>query len=263
MAKTGWTRQQLLVAFSLYCQMPFGKMHSRNPEIIKYAKLIGRTSSALAMKLTNIASLDPAITSTGRKGLEGASTADKTMWQEMQADWERFAMEAQQAASEFGVTTAEFEPTSGNAFIEDDAIDYTGSDKAVQTTTRIGQNFFRRSVLSAYEYQCCITGLAIPKLLVASHIVPWRVDKANRLNPSNGLCLTMLHDKAFDTGIITITEDMTVKVSRKRTAATDHFFNLALMAYDSKPIALPKKFRPRTDFLAYHRQHIFERGDWS
>ncbi len=42
-AGTGWTRNQLLVAFNLYCQMQFGKMHSRNPEIIKYAELIGRT----------------------------------------------------------------------------------------------------------------------------------------------------------------------------------------------------------------------------
>lgn len=63
--RLAWTRQQLLVAFSLYCQTPFGKLHSRNPEIIKYADLINRTPSALAMKLTNIASLDPAITSTG------------------------------------------------------------------------------------------------------------------------------------------------------------------------------------------------------
>ena len=67
--RSGWTRQQLLVAFNLYYQMPFGKLHSRNPEIIKYADLIERTPSALAMKLTNIASLDPEITSTGRKGL--------------------------------------------------------------------------------------------------------------------------------------------------------------------------------------------------
>ena len=87
MASKGWTRQQLHVAFGLYCQMPFGKMHSKNPEIIKYAELIDRTPSALAMKLTNIASLDPAIISTGRKGLSGASSADKKMWEEMQNDW--------------------------------------------------------------------------------------------------------------------------------------------------------------------------------
>ena len=97
--KNGWTRNQLLIAFNLYCQMPFGKMHSRNPEIIKYAEIIGRTPSALAMKLTNIASLDPAITSTGRCGLKGFSTSDQAMWAEMQADWDHFANEMQQAVT--------------------------------------------------------------------------------------------------------------------------------------------------------------------
>jgi predicted restriction endonuclease len=225
-------------------------MHSRNPEIIKYAELIGRTPSALAMKLTNIASLDPEITSTGRKGLEGASAADKTMWEEMQADWGRFAIEMQEAVSSFGGIT---ETEADDSLVPDEVIDYTGSNKTIQTTTRIGQDFFRRSVLSAYDYRCCITGLAVPKLLVASHIVPWRVDAKNRLNPRNGLCLSMLHDKAFDIGIITISEDMTVRVSQKHAADADRFFKSALFAYDGKPIALPEKFRPHADFLARHR----------
>jgi len=233
-------------------------MHSRNPEIIKYAELIGRTPSALAMKLTNIASLDPAITSTGRKGLEGASAADKTMWEEMQAHWEQFAIEAQNAASVLGATTV-FEATAGDASIPDEVVDYTGSNKIVQTTTRIGQDFFRRSVLSAYNYRCCITGLSVPKLLVASHIIPWRVDAANRLNPRNGLCLSILHDKSFDAGIIAIEEDMTVSVSRKHVTTIDHFFKSALLAYDGKPILLPEKFSPLAEFLSYHRQNIFDK----
>ena len=255
--RTGWTRQQLLVAFNLYCQMPFGKMHSRNPDIIKHADLIGRTPSALAMKLTNIASLDPAITSTGRKGLEGASAADKAMWEEMQVDWQQFAIEAQHAATVFGATT-EFGAAVDDTFVPDEIVDYTGSTKTIQATTRVGQDFFRRSVLSAYNYRCCITGLAVPKLLVASHIIPWRVDATNRLNPRNGLCLSMLHDKAFDAGIIAITEDMTISVSRKHVTNTDHFFNSALLAYDGKLIVLPEKFHPLAEFLAYHRKYVFE-----
>ncbi len=255
--RTGWTRQQLLVAFNLYCQMPFGKMHYRNPEIIQYAELIGRTPSALAMKLTNIASLDPAIISTGRKGLGNAAAVDRAMWDEMQADWQQFAIEAQQAARNFGVA-AEFQFTVNEDFMPDGAIDYTGSNKLIQKTTRIGQDFFRNSVLSAYNYRCCITGLAIPNLLVASHIIPWRSDEKNRLNPRNGLCLSMLHDKAFDVGIITIAEDMTVKISRKYFVNTDLFFTSALLAYNKKPIELPKKLCPDNEFLAYHRKHIFE-----
>jgi len=256
-ARNGWTHQQLLVAFNLYCQMPFGKMHSRNPEIIKYAELIGRTPSALAMKLTNIASLDPAITSTGRKGLRGASTADKIMWEEMQADWEQFAIKSQQAVSAFGAT-AKFEATICDTSILNEIIDYTGSNKTAQTTIRVGQDFFRRSVLSAYNFRCCITGLAVPKLLVASHIVPWRIDAANRLNPKNGLCLSMLHDKAFDTSIITIAEDMTICVSPEYAENADHFFKSALLAYNGKLIALPEKFQPHREFLDYHRQYVFK-----
>ncbi len=256
-AKTGWTRQQLLVAFNLYCQMPFGKMHGRNPEIVKYAELIGRTPSALAMKLTNIASLDPAITSTGRKGLDGASAADRTMWEEMQADWQCFAVEAQHATDIFGATTG-LEIIIDETPLPNEPIDYTGSNKTVQTTIRIGQNFFRRSVLSAYNYRCCISGLSMSKLLVASHIVPWRTEAANRLNPRNGLCLSALHDKAFDAGIIAIAEDMTVCVSRKHAVDADHFFKSALMAYDGKAIAVPEKFHPIAEFLAYHRRHVFE-----
>lgn len=256
-ARIGWTRQQLLVAFNLYCQMPFGKMHSRNPNIIKHAEMIGRSPSALAMKLTNIASLDPAITSTGRKGLEGASAADKSMWKEMQGNWEQFAIEAQRTLSTFGIAN-ESEAVIDDMSIPDEVIDYTGSNKTVQTTTRIGQDFFRRSVLSAYNYRCCITGLSVPKLLVASHIKPWRVDATNRLNPRNGLCLSMLHDKAFDAGIIAISNEMTVSVSRKYADNTDQFFNSALLAYDGKPIVLPEKFCPLAEFLAYHRQHVFD-----
>ncbi|MGE0188114.1 MAG: HNH endonuclease [Steroidobacteraceae bacterium] len=251
----GWTRQQLLVAFSLYCQMPFGKMHSRNPEIIKYAKLIGRTQSALAMKLTNIASLDPVITSSGRKGLDGASAADRAMWDEMQRNWEDFALESRAVLSSFG---ADNEADSGIDASALESASYEGKNKTAMVAIRMGQGFFRRSVLSAYDNQCCITGLAMPELLVASHIVPWRDDEKNRLNPMNGLCLSVMHDKAFDIGIITISEDMTVKVSRKYLESKNHFFGTALIAYDGKTIAAPKKFHPREEFLAIHRRRFSE-----
>ncbi|MEQ1916508.1 MAG: HNH endonuclease, partial [Gallionella sp.] len=182
---------------------------------------------------------------------------DKAMWLEMESDWDNFAIETERAIEALGVGVS-IEPTIPSELtLEEGNIDYTGSNKQVITSTRVGQNFFRRAVLSAYQYKCCITGLAVPRLLVASHIVPWRDDASNRLNPKNGLCLSMLHDKAFDVGVITITENMTVMVSRKQASADDYFFNSALLAYDGKSIASPEKFAPHQDFLAYHRQHIF------
>ncbi len=256
-----WTRRQLLVAFNLYCKIPFGKLHQRNPEIIKYAELLGRTASALAMKLTNIASLDPAITATGRKGLKGASKADRQMWTEMQDGWEQFVAQSEDAINEV-LSKISIE---NNIILDEkrpfkELQDYTGENKIVTSKIRVGQNFFRRAVLSAYDNKCCITGLSVSQLLVASHIVPWSVDRENRLNPRNGLSLSMLHDKAFDSGLITIDSDMKVCVStRKSIPKNDKFFISALQNYHGKPIFQPEKFQPHEDFLAYHRKNIFEK----
>lgn len=256
-----WNRNQLLVAFNLYCQMPFGKMHARNPEIIKFAALIDRTPSALAMKLTNIASLDPAITSTGRKGLDGASSTDKVMWNEMQSDWASFALESQAVVDAIvqrnDVVLETLLPTAALAE-EKEEFDYSAQDKTSLVKIRIGQHFFRRSVLSAYLGRCCITGLTEPKLLVASHIVPWRTNTNHRLNPHNGLCLSVLHDKAFDLGMFTLTLDFKIKTSSRIQAMSDNLFsNEWLVKLEGKQIELPEKFRPELEFLDWHHQNIF------
>jgi len=108
MAPLNWSRDQSLVAFSLYWRLPFGRFHSNNPEIIKYAALIQRTPSALAMKLSNIASLDPAILMTGRSGLKAASKMDKALWQEMQQDWPTFVLAMAQAQASFALQHCQF-----------------------------------------------------------------------------------------------------------------------------------------------------------
>ncbi len=249
-----WTRQHLLIAFALYCRLPFGRFHRGNPEIVKFADAIGHSPSSLAMKLSNIASLDPAITSTGRVGLRGASAADRAMWTEMKNNSENFALECQTALQEVEGQVA---PTSDS--VEDVDIDRVGEDRVVQATERIGQSFFRSMVLSAYGGRCCITGLSVPRLLVASHIVPWRINKLHRLNPRNGLALSALHDRAFDAGLITINEDMTVRVSDKHSAMSDDFFSKAIEYYRGKPIHLPKKFGIGEEFLAFHREHVFQK----
>ena len=251
--RVAWTRQQLLVAFALYCRLPFGRLHYRNPEIVAMADAIGRTPSALAMKLTNIASLDPSITSTGRKGLSGVSATDRAMWDEMNSDWERFAIESQQAVTE--VTSSNM-PTI-DAPIDDIVVTRSGYNRVAQTTVRVGQRFFRSAVLSAYNECCCITGLSIPTLLIASHIIPWSDNPSHRLNPRNGLALSALHDKAFDAGIITVQEDLTILVSSNCKWDRDEFFTSSIAAYDGRPIRRPEKFAPDSEFLAYHREHIF------
>lgn len=249
-----WTRQELLVAFSLYCRMPFGSLHSNNPKITKAAHAISRTPSALAMKLTNIASIDPEITSSGRRGLKNASTKDRSMWEEMQHDWEAFAINCEHAMSEI----EEVVHHAGAEETDEDSLVRTGEDREARTTVRIGQAFFRSAVLSAYNGRCCITGLSVSQLLVAGHIIPWHLDKRNRVNPRNGLLLSVLHEKAFDIGLITINSDMTVRVARNYQVMNDIFFASSIRNYEGKPIFLPDKFAPEKDFLAFHREHVFQ-----
>ncbi|CAN5903799.1 HNH endonuclease [soil metagenome] len=255
-----WTREQLLVAFNLYCQLPFGKLHSRNPDIIRLAEMIGRKPGALAMKLVNIASLDPVLRNSGRSGLSGASKMDRDMWTEMQRDWNAFALESQTVVdvlvNESKVELSE-EITTSSDDVSTEA-NYSADTRTVQTQARIGQNFFRRSVLSAYAGRCCITGLAHPGLLVASHIVPWSADKENRLNLRNGLCLSMLHDKAFDQGLIALNPDYTIKVSASiNKLKSNPFASEWLIGLEGKAITLPEKFSPALEFIEWHRQHIF------
>jgi hypothetical protein len=77
-----WTQQELELALDLYGRIPFGLMHQHNLDVTALAKTIGRTPSAVAMKLGNFASLDPKITQTGRKGLNQASALDRRVWAE-------------------------------------------------------------------------------------------------------------------------------------------------------------------------------------
>jgi len=249
-----WSREQLKLAFYLYCQLPFGKLHSNNPDVINLAARIGRTPSAVAMKLGNFASLDPSITNSGRKGLEGASQLDREVWEEFNADWERLAMEG---AALMGDEAALNSGDSDESVPKDD---FTGETRSAVVEQRIKQGFFRRAVLSGYRGRCCMSGLDIATLLVASHIIPWSKDKANRLNPRNGLCLSVLHDRAFDQGFITLTNDLRVLVSRPLRENGNDFTRGIFGPLHGRPIDLPERFGPDQAFLNWHRQERFVGG---
>jgi hypothetical protein len=253
MTTTRWTKEQLKLAFHLYCQLPFGKLDMRTPEVIKLAGLIGRTPGAVAMKLSNFASLDPAITSTGRKGLEGASNLDREIWDEFHADWEALAVESEMLRRKMDADAQPIDESEEQLAPED----FTGETRKVITEQRIKQTFFRRAVLSSYRGRCCMSGLSESRLLVASHIVPWSKDKANRLNPSNGLCLSAIHDRAFDKGLITLTDDFKIVVSEELKRKKESFIIEVLLPLDGRLIELPERFMPSVEFLSRHRVDLF------
>jgi len=245
-----WTNTQLKLAFYLYCQLPFGKLHSTNPHVKKMATFIGRTPNALAMKLVNFASLDPVIRSTGRKGLQNISQSDKEIWDMFHNDWDSLAEECEILLQNNGSFL------NAEDIYESD--DFTGETRDTIVKARIGQNFFRRSVLASYEGICCMSGVSIPELLIASHIIPWANAKENRLNPSNGLCLSAIHDRAFDKGLISVDTNYKIIISKKLNLNDSIPQIDILIRLEGKKITLPKKFCPDKDFLAWHNSNIFK-----
>ncbi|RQP15589.1 MAG: HNH endonuclease [Parapedobacter sp.] len=112
-------------------------------------------------------------------------------------------------------------------------------------------------ILASYNNACCITGLDLSELLVASHIIPWATDENNRMNPRNGLALNPLHDNAFEQGFIAITADYRVAVS-PTLKKKDPLDNL-LWRYQGMAIRMPTRFLPDPDFLALHYEERFRK----
>lgn len=250
MPRRNWTREELIIAFNLYCKIPFGRIHIRNPLVIELAKAIGRTPSAVSWKLANFARLDPALKKRNVAGAGHGAHAEVEIWHEFNDDWEKLAFESQRL----------LEKTTGRAseFVEETRDFPQGMTRDVVVRVRMNQAFFRAAVLTAYDARCCITGLSIPQLLTASHIVPWSVDVKNRTNPRNGLCLNALHDRAFDCGLLTVTPELNVKLSpRVKKGSADIAVREFLRRYEGSPISLPRRFAPDAEFLRYHNDRIF------
>jgi putative restriction endonuclease len=250
MPRRDWTREELIVAFNLYCKIPFGRIHIRNPLIIELARAIGRTPSAVSWKLANFARLDPALQKRNIAGAAHGAKAEVEIWHEFRSDWERRAFESERLLAQITGRVQEFENET-NVFPE-------GKTRESVIRTRVNQGFFRAAILAAYGSSCCITGCSVPELLNASHIVPWAVDVKNRTNPRNGLCLNAIHDRAFDCGLLTVTPDLRVKISTKaKRKSSDKGTRDLLLRYEAASISLPRRFAPEPEFLKYHNDHIF------
>lgn len=244
-----WTREQHIIAFNVYCQIPFGQIDEDTPEVQELSKLVGRSVGAASRKLANFARLDPALKRRGIKGLTHGAKGEEEVWNEFASDPERLALESERLiAARLGKT---IEATAG---IDTDDLPDPGIEREAIVRLRVKQSFFRRRVLSAYCFRCCVTGLTNRQLLVASHIVPWAEDATHRLNPKNGLCLNALHDRAFDRHLMWIEPDFVVRVSQKlcRDSDTSNQTMDWLMSFDGKPLLLPRNFQPDAGFLAKH-----------
>jgi predicted restriction endonuclease len=242
-----------MLAYRLYCELPFGQMDHRNRRVIELAEKLQRSPSSIAMKLGNFAHLDPAMQARGIRGMANVSAQDREVARAFQSDWDNAILDTASAWSDFDA--------SGVGEIELLTPEPVGPSEAVATAkVRLTQRFFRRAVLSAYDSTCCICKVRPSYLLVASHIMPWSSSPEHRTNPRNGLTLCVLHDKAFDVGQLTIRPTYVVDVSDELIQLSDvPVGRAAFRDIDGSTMHMPSRFLPDQEFLKYHNDHVFHR----
>lgn len=254
-----WTREELILVFNLYLKLPFGKLHSRTPEVQEIAKLIGRTNNSVAIRLTNFASCDPYHKNRGVKGMIGGIKQCQPIWDEFFGNKEFLIFESERILAEKENITIE---TKFDDLLFD-LKDMKGETKLREVKTRINQNVFRQIVVANYSGKCAITGIDLPELLFASHIIPWSKNEDERLNPENGICFSALYDKAYDKGLIGLNEKYEILISShlKKKQQND-YYGRYFLHLDKSKIVMPQRYMPRKEFLQYHLDEIFEKRNY-
>ena len=252
MAQNNWSREEHIVAFNLYCKIPFSKINATYSPIIDLAKIIGRSNGSVAMKLANFARLDPALKARNVSGLTQGAKGEEEVWNEFHGNWEELAWQSEKIFAKYRGKPVEY-----TTDIDLENLPPEGKDRESVIKTRVNQAFFRKTILASYNNTCCITGISVTELLIASHIVPWSEDKANRMNPSNGLCLNALHDRAFDKGLLTVAPDYEIKLSETLIRGMSEEYSGFFLPFQDKYIQFPNKFYPNRQFLEWHNKNVF------
>lgn len=247
-----WTREETIVAFNVYCKIPFKSSSKTHPMIIKYANLLNRTPSALNMKIGNIGRLDPDLKRQGISGLVHGAKMEEEVWNEFYGNPELLAFESEKIISKLQGKSIE-------KIIDTNDLPQ-GKEREIIIKQRINQSFFRMTVLSSYNNRCCISGIGNIELLEACHIVGWSENTANRTNPQNGLCMNSFFHKAYDKLFIAISPDLTIIISDELLQNTvDNKFRKYLECINGEKIIMPNKFLSKKEFLQVHYEKFKNR----
>ncbi|MBA9073495.1 putative restriction endonuclease [Flavobacterium gossypii] len=256
MAKNLWTREELILAFNLYLKIEFGKTYAGNPKIIELANIVGRTPASIVMRLANFASIDPYHQERGVGGLKNGMNQVKPIWDEFFNNQEELVFLSEEILAQKQNLTIE----SKYHDLLFDLKGLKGETKIREVKTRVNQYVFREMVMVNYASKCAITGIDIPDLLHASHIIPWSQSEKERLNPENGICLSALYDKAFDKGYIGLDKDYKVLLSSSLKKKKDtEYYSRYFAPIENTAITTPIKYQPRKEFLEYHLDTIFDK----
>lgn len=238
-----WTREETIVAFNVYCKIPFKSSSKTHPMIIKYANLLNRTPSALNMKIGNIGRLDPDLYKKGISGLVHGAKMEEEIWKEFRENPEQLAYESEKIISKLQGKSIE-------KIIDTNDLPQ-GKEREIIIKQRINQSFFRMTVLSSYNNRCCISGIGN---------IGWSENTANRTNPQNGLCMNSFFHKAYDKLFIAISPDLTIIISDELLQNTvDNKFRKYLECINGEKIIMPNKFLSKKEFLQVHYEKFKNR----
>jgi hypothetical protein len=131
---------------------------------------------------------------------------------------------------------------------------YSADNVAVVAKRRRLHARFAAQVKAHYGTACAMCGITEQDFLVAGHIVAWAEDEKNRLNPANGLCLCVLHDRAFERGYLIIDEGLFIRMNRR--IRPDSPLGKHLQNLDGVRLRLPSSNPPDPDLLKRHRDRF-------
>ena len=125
------------------------------------------------------------------------------------------------------------------------------TEKEAVVKIRILQNKYRKDLLQCLKF-CPITGISDERLLVASHIKPWRWSSdEEKLDVNNGFVFSPLYDKLFDIGLITFTDKKEMILSSTLSESTIKKLNLKHEIYDDLQV------KGRENYLLFHNEKFF------
>jgi len=210
------------------------------------------------MRLSNYAALDPMLQARGIVGLQGGSDKCRSYWEEFSCNREGLLFECEKIQARYEQTSIE---KKYQDLLKDIPETLTGTTREQLVKVRVNQSTFRQIVLANYSFKCALSGIDIPELLVASHVIPWAESVEERMNPKNGICLSSLYDKAFDKGLISFSDQYRVLFSSrlKDNVGKEYYSKYFEPISHSCLATRGLKYPVAPEFLEWHRDCIFER----
>lgn len=127
------------------------------------------------------------------------------------------------------------------------------TERTREVRQRIGQDVFRETLMDLWQGRCAVTGLLLPpQLLRASHAKPWsKASDSERLDPFNGLLLSIHLDAMFDAGLIAFDDNGLMMCSRHLNGEVRQHYSI------DEGLRLRSVSPGHEHYLAWHRKFVY------